>query len=379
MKQLKKACTWFYMLSKRLYMKPSFLLILLLIVSVVFTYGKMAEEDSGILTVVLAQEDPTNPMSTKIVKDLVDSSPLIRYKVADTVEDAEEQVRMQRADAAWIFPGEMENKVWEFVSAQTTPKPIVRVVTRENSVSVLLSSEILSGILFKECARVYYVYYLRDDAHELESFTDEELLRFYDEALIGDQLFSFSNTSAGGDSSTDNYLLTPLRGLLAVLVVLCGIATAMYYIHDNEMGLFCFMPATKRPLAEFGYQLVSVLNIAMVALVSMLFLGLVSNFGRELLIYALYVFCVASFSMLVRVLCGSIRTLGTAMVLLVVLMIAICPVFYDLSALWKLQYLLPPTYFVNAAYNTKYLLCMPVYAIICLALATGIRVITRRY
>ena len=51
------------------------------------------------------------------------------------------------------------------------------------------------------------------------------------------------------------------------------------------------------------------------------------------------------------------------MPVLVVVMLVVCPVFFDLGVLRQVQDLFPPTYFVNAAYNGRYLLYLPVYSL----------------
>lgn len=375
----RKIMIWFYMLSKRLYKKPSFLLILLLIPLTVMVYGKAAQEDSGIMTVALAAEDPQDMLVCEIMDELLDSSPLIRYIKLDSPQEAEEQVLMHGADVAWIFPENMQQKIDAFITAEKSPQPIVHVITRENNVAIMLSSEKLSGLMFKYCARAYYLRYLRDNAMELSAYTDEEILGFYDEALIGDQLFSFTNTTGNDTSSAKlNYLLTPMRGLLGVIMALCGLATAMYYVKDDAAGTFAYLPNRQKVFAEAGYQTVSLVNVSAITLLALVILGLSVDVGREMLIMVVYAMSVISFSMLVRVCCGSLRGLGTAMVLLVVLMIAVCPVFYDFAALRSVQLLLPPTYFVNAAYNDTYFCYMLVYTGICLVLSTGFRVLFKR-
>lgn len=380
MRVFRKGMVWFLMLTKRLYKKPSFLLILLLIPVVILAYGQTAQEDSGIMTVALAAEDPQDPLAIEIMDDLLGSSPLIRYVKYDTPQEAEDQVLMHGADVAWIFPQDMEQKIDAFITADRSPKPIVHVLTRENNVAIMLSSEKLSGIMFKYCAREYYLHYLRQNAEEISVYTDKEILQFYDDALIGDQLFSFTNTSGNYASSAQlNYLLTPMRGLLGVIIVLCSLATAMYYMKDNAAGTFSYLPAAKKPLAEAGYQAVSLINVALVAVICLTILDLSVGVGKELLIMIVYALCVMSFSMLVRVCCGGLRSLGTAMVLLVVLMIAVCPVFYDFAALRFVQLLLPPTYFVNTAYNNSYFVYMLAYTGICFTLSAGLRVLSKRY
>ena len=94
MSAIRKTWIWFFMLSKRLYKKPSFLLILLLIPVTVFAYGRVAQEDSDILTIVIAAEDPQDSVAKEVMSNLQGSSALIRYVFSDSVEDATKQVRM---------------------------------------------------------------------------------------------------------------------------------------------------------------------------------------------------------------------------------------------------------------------------------------------
>ena len=61
---------WMLLLSKRLYKKPAFLLILLLIPLAVFGLGSMAEEDHGMLHILLVQRDPSDPLSSSVVARL---------------------------------------------------------------------------------------------------------------------------------------------------------------------------------------------------------------------------------------------------------------------------------------------------------------------
>ena len=234
--------------------------------------------------------------------------------------------------------------------------------------------------MFQHCARAYYLHYLREKADVLDVYSDDELLAFYDDALIGDQLFSFTNAEGDTQDTTQyNYLLTPLRGLLGIIIVLCGLATAMYYIKDNSAGMFAYLSVSRKSIAEAGYQAVSLLNISLVGLGSLLAVGLSVDFVRELLLTLGYIICTLSFCLLIRVICGGLRGLGTAMVLLVVLMIAVCPVFYDLAMLRDVQYLLPPTYFVNAAYTDSYMLYMFLYSGVCFGLSWLIRKLSKRY
>ena len=52
-----------------------------------------------------------------------------------------------------------------------------------------------------------------------------------------------------------------------------------------------------------------------------------------------------------------------ALPLLIVVMLVVCPVFFDLGALRALQYLFPPTYYINASTSNRFLVLMVVYAL----------------
>jgi hypothetical protein len=96
--------------------------------------------------------------------------------------------------------------------------------------------------------------------------------------------------------------------------------------------------------------------------------GTAVSLPRELLTTLLYCLCVAAFSMLLRRVTLGIRGLGMVTPLLVVIMLVICPVFFDLGALRQIQYLLPPTYYIHGAYHGRYLLLMLIYGTAALVL-----------
>ena len=129
---------------------------------------------------------------------------------------------------------------------------------------------------------------------------------------------------------------------------------------------------------EFSCQMIAVVNISAVVLIAMLLSGLAGNFGRELLILALYATSTALFGMTVRQLCGSLAAVGTALPLLIVVMLVVCPVFFDLGALRALQYLFPPTYYINAVSSNYFLLLMAVYSLILLTVYTLSGMLLRR-
>ena len=363
MKRMKQGFKWFLLLNKRLYKKISFLLILLLIPVLVFSYSNVAEEDSGVVTIALGQEGD-DAMASEVIQDLIDNTNLVRFIRCQSAQEAKDLVAQSKADAAWIFPENMEEKVYRFVAYKRPKDAFIQVLERESSVPLALTREKLSGAMFANCSKSLYLQYIRKNVPALNDTPDAELMTYYDAVWAKDDFFQFTlmESSQNAQEAQDaNYLLTPVRGLLAVVTVLSGLAMAMYYTRDKLAGTFSWMPERKMALVEFGCQMICVLNVTAVILIALALGGLTMSLGREVVTAVLYAICTALFCMTVRRICGKLPILGTVLPLLVVVMLVVCPVFFDLGALRSFQYIFPPTYYINAQYSDRFLALMGLY------------------
>ena len=157
------------------------------------------------------------------------------------------------------------------------------------------------------------------------------------------------------------YLLAPVRGLLSIVVLLCGLAAALFYLQDEERGTFSWVPYAKKPYIAFACQLIAVVNLSAVMLAALYVSGIGTVFWRELVALLLYAVSCSLFCMLLGQLVGSIKGLCALLPLLAVVMIAVCPVFFDLKAQAPFQIFFPPTYYIRSVYNNAYLLWSVVY------------------
>lgn len=370
MKKMRRVLRWTGLLWKRLYKKTTFLLLLVMIPLLVLCYGMASQEESGVLTIALASRSAQVEPLTRTVWDELQESQLILYVECESPEAATEMVRRGDAQTAWIFEEDLEHKIYDFIANRSRKNAFLTVIEPEDRVMLKLLREVLSGTLFPHCSRTLYLTYLRENAPELDHLTDEQLMEYYDNAGFASDLFLMTDLEGNVTRQEDlesGYLLSPVRGMLAVVAVLAGLATAMYYIRDVETGTFTLVPHRMKPLVELGCQLISIFNVLLVVLLSLALTGQTVAWGRELLTAALYGLCVAGFSMAVRRLSGGMRGLGMVTPILVVVMLTICPVFFDLGFLRKAQLLLPPTYFVTGAHNGNYLWYMGLYTLITLA------------
>lgn len=363
---MKRGILWLGLLGKRLAKKPGFLAIALLIPLLTGLYAAAASQDQGILTVALAARDPADPMAQEVISGLMDSSELINFRYME-VSRARQAVAAGKADCAWIFPENMEEKVDAFLKSSTRDRAFVTILQREESVPLLLAKEKLNARLYDCLGIRYYLQTLRKDAPELSHLTDGELLAYRDNVELPGELFVFSQEALDASQNV-HYLLSPVRGLLAVVMLLGGLAAAMYGIRDGERGTFAWLPINRRPWAEF-LQIFVALTLLGVGVLAALTVAGISRGLIELPAMGLYILMLGAFCYALRRVLGKVSRVAGVLPLLVTVSLVVCPVFFDLNSLTAFQYLLPPTYFICAPQDGTYLLLMLPYTALCLGIS----------
>ncbi len=356
---MKKIFLWLWILTRRQLRKPAFLVILALLPLLTLLYTAAARQDSGMVTIALALEDPSDPLSSRLVQELTADSPLIRFLLCDP-EQAQQEVVSGKVDAAWIFPADLAETMSHFLSQPD--QPAVLVVQRQETTALRLSREVLSGALFRSCAEEVYLSYIRQNAPGLAEVSERELLVWYEGIAGNENLFHFQTPEGNASGQPAGYLLSPLRGLLGILISLCGMASALYFRQDLNKGTFSRIPFRKLPLMELCCHIPPLTAMALVALVCLMASGTGTALGRELPVTVLYCLCTAGFSMALSRLWGSEQLLCGMMGALTVAMLAACPVFFQLTAL---QYLFPPTYYILAVHSNGAFLGMLLYTFLC--------------
>ena len=370
---MKRWLKWLCMLSKRLYKRAAFLTILALIPLAVLALEVAARADSGFLHVVLTETDPNDPISSQLVERFMEEPSLVMFTYVDSPREALAMVERGEADAVWVFPADMEQKMTRFVTSHYTRGGVVTVVERKQTVISRVAREKLNFALQHYSAPICYLNYARNNVPQLDGFTDQELMTYFNDVEFNEELFQFRTPDGGSTVQTDtNYLLAPVRGLLGVLMVLCGLAAALFYLQDEERGTFALVPLQRRGVVAFACLFIAVLHVSAVVLPALWFGGAATFLLKELLILLLYAVCCAAFCLLMLRLCRSIRVLAAVLPVLVTGMMVMCPIFFDIYVVPWLKFALPPTYFVYAAHNDAYLLYMLLYAAVCLVAAYGV-------
>ena len=366
---MRKTLMWFAFLSKRLYKKVTFICILLLIPLVVVAFDNAAQSETGIVTVLLACRDPQDTTAQAVIGSLTNKSDVIVFRQCDA-ESAVEQVQTGKADTAWIFPTDMEKKLAAFSYSGGTGDGVIQIVERESNVAVRLAREKLSAAIYEQCAKYVYLRYVHDNVPESEELPDEVLLEYLTQTNVQGELFAFYDINGNKKDDEANYLTAPVRGLLAVLVAMSAMLTAMFYQKDLDRGMFALLTERSRIFNEFLYQLVSSLNLMAAVFVGLVVSGLAGDILFELLWIPVYSVCCAVFSMTLRWIVGGKLWMAALLPAAAVVMLAVCPVFFDLPQLHAIQLILPPTYFIQGIYDLTMAMRCGIFTVCMLALCT---------
>jgi hypothetical protein len=203
-----------------------------------------------------------------------------------------------------------------------------------------------------------------DDLLKDEDISEEQLRNNFQKTDNTESLFLFSYLDGEAADVDLSYMLYPIRGLLALVVVLCGMAMGLYFMQDEERGIFTWMPLNRTVWGSWLYLFPGLLDIGVAVLLALTFSGVFISLPMELGLMGLYLLMVTGFVDVLRRLVGKPVRLGAMIPLLVLVMLAVCPIFMGEPNIKWVQLLLPPYYYLNALHNVTYQWGMGIYVIV---------------
>lgn len=362
-----KPLCFIWLLGKRLLRRPGFLVLLALISLLTLAYTAGTQGDAGIVTVALARDDEADPLAKATMEALPESSELIRFVLCDSRQEAADKVRYGKADCAWVFHAGMEENVKKFLRTRSAKDAFATVYQREEMPLLTLARERLNMSVYEAMVRQLYLARLPQESQALSALSEQELLVFWEDTQIPGELFAY--TQVGGYSQPESHLSSPVRGLLAVTVLLGGLGSCMYHKRDEEAGTFRYLPYRLAWLPELAGGLWACLALSLAAAAAMALAGLAMAWYKELLCaLALALACVC-FSMALSRLLKRLSALAGALPVVIAGALVASPVFFQLESLKLISYLLPTSYYLWAIVDLSRLGWLAVYSAVCFALA----------
>lgn len=366
MKRRGRMLLWYYMLSKRLFKKYTFLLLLCMIPLIMAAMNLVAGQESGMLTIALYQENPEDALSSALIESLNEERGVLRYVFVEDEEEAYRLVEGAQADAAWLFPDEMQEKLDAYTTDAFAADKLLTIVEREDNVALQLAREKLYGAMYSFVSYSIYENYVYHHFPNAEEISGEELRENYELKRVKEGLFRFVYADGAGSEkgAESHYLTSPLRGMLSLIVLLCGLAAAMYFMQDEQRGVFDMIPLRGRSKFFFAYEFTAMFFAGAALLFAYACSGILTDWCREGFYMLLYIVMCSLFCSIVKTLCGGITRMGAIIPPLMLLILVFCPIFFVSNKFRFIQVLFPPYLYLNAIHDMSFVVPMLLYCVV---------------
>ncbi len=367
MKKFSKYFIWFYMLTKRLLFQRSFLILLCLIPCCMFFINLSFTRESGIVHIVLCSEAP-DKTSDEIIRTLKESDTVIQFSLSDSEENAKKMVSSHKADAAWIFDADFSEKIDAYTKESFDREPLIKIMEREETIPLKIAKEKLFGATFKHISFSLYENFVYENLGTEKEISPCTAKKYYDSVQKGNEIVRIErlNATPQQKQNNSNYLTAPLRGILALMIVLCSLTAAMYFLKEQAQGKFSWLPAKKRIIPAIASCFGAAILSAIAVFFTLQFSGIFTSFGKELIAILLFIVSVTGFCTTLLTLFRSAGKFGALIPGIMIVMFVLSPIFFNLKLLRPIRLMLPTYYYLQSIYNAKYfvyalLYCITVY------------------
>lgn len=352
MNTFKKSLLWLCMLNKRLYKKPSFIAILVGIVILSLGLSFFAGGEDAVLRIAVCSDGGD---VSEFVESLKSEESIIQYELFPSRNDALHALQYKGYDSVWVLPDDISESAKRYAGGKGR---IAEVIQRDDSVFLRLAREKLYASLYPYIAKAVYNDFISDS---FVSADDKSMDEFYDSRDKRGEIVNINFLNSSDTPSDTNLLFAPLRGMLAVAVFLCAYSALMNFKKDRISGMYARVREERHIYLEMIGIFLASANSALVSLIAFAFCGVFTSLASEILAMILYLLMCVMFCALLGELVHSVNVLGAIMPVVIIMMLAICPIFFNMSSMSVLQLALPPYYYLMMFAGSKFFAYSAVY------------------
>lgn len=355
---MKKYRIWFRLLNKRLIRKPLFLLTLFLLPVIVCGIRFSLADTDAIMRIAIYTPSQKNPdsLEQRITRELIDSSNhTITFYQCSSQEELYRDIEEKQASCGYLLPEDLEKKLQQY---KNNSQPVLKSIRLSSEKSTRIIDEIVYSNLYTSLAFDL----LLDHVTSKTGLHDPDTLKILYERYRKGEVFIEFQTESGNkneilqDSNT-NYMLLPIRGITATLLLLSGMTGTLFWYQDRNKNLFVWLRTHEKKTVRFLYLTVPVLMTWIPGILALWLTGISVNMISEALTMLLYLFTIIAFCNLLCVLLPKMNQFSAVIPLLTAGSLIVCPVFINLSgrfpAITYLEAVTPVSYYLKAAYSTE--------------------------
>lgn len=355
-----KIFTWYYLLNKRTLKNYSYIVLFLLLPLLAFSLKIISLRDSSVLKVGL-YTDANSGLSKDIIKEFIKEDSIINFIEYKDEESAYEDLQV-KLDALWVLPDDLAEAINNNLYKK---KHVVKVIEARKSSILGISREKLFAKLYPYISKALYKKYMEEKFPYLKDNKEgeEELDAYYEARKINDDIIEFVSLDKDGyiEKKTDkSFILSPLRGFLAIWLFLVAMISAMFYKKDIDAGLWVWIDRRLKSAFSFLYILAITSTAALIMLVAIYVSGLGIALYKEFVSLFFYVIALALVSNILRAIFNNIYIYSAFIPVILIVSVILSPIFIDLSRP-LLQCTVPVYHYINSIHTLSGLYKMFAY------------------
>lgn len=331
------------MSAKRLLHRPVYLILLCLMpLTILALSGAQKEQTVGITAMLYAQvQEPaeSESMAKQIINQLLEADGAVRFLTAESEEEIKQAVLKKEVDCGYVF-----SKTFDQGLAEDNWKRSVTLYCGEEELIPALVNELVYTAVFREYSADMFVDYMGtayeniEEGREYAENKANDLLNVY---LINGSTFSFSYYGSLPDAqeayeeeveeasklTTD---VVPVRGMLALFMMLCAFCGLIDYKRDREAGRLVWVK--NKVAAQMVRIMLPVLGAATVSLLCLWASGDGNGWLVEITNVIIYMLLLIAYTVIWGILFQSEHGVVASIPFLLIATILFCPVFWNLKA-----------------------------------------------
>lgn len=230
-------------------------------------------------------------------------------------------------------------------------KELVRVITSPKTTMAPMINETFYAAVFEQLSGLLLTRYLTEQSSIAsycpDYFDRDDITHRYHYYLSNGSTFSFQYLGAPTEYqlTTKDILLSPIRGILSILILLCAFCGALAYYNQQNNPLY------QKPLIRLVNITIPTLFATMFSLVSILFSEIHQGIVKECLAILLYSIACIIFLFVLSTLIKNRELFSSILPVFLLACMIFSPIFLDVTtlvpSLKPVSYLFLPTYYLK--------------------------------
>lgn len=342
---------WICKYSKRFLRQPLFLLLLLLLPAGTMLFSYLAHQKTTAVKVGLVWED-TGRMEREIAERLMEHQGIASFVRCASEEELKREIGEGRLECGYCLPPGMEKRIAEGKYAG-----LITQYYREGMfLHSFVAETVFAAVYDRYGERIASDYVLESGLYNTDMLDREQIAGMYREQHKKQSTFTFTyDEGTPVQRSLGDYLMAPLKGGMALIILLAGFCGVITWLEDKKRGLGMTAPAKVRRLLPFLSTGIPVLYLSVAGLVSEAVSRQAFLSAKEIAYMIIYDIMVIMFVTVFSYSGLSGRVMWGIAIGLVFAGAVSTPVFVNLPAvipgLSALSWLCPPAYYLKAVYG----------------------------